>query len=100
MAKQLITPKNIAEYLQEDKLYVDKNMILSPNVKDYCKENKITLIYGEVKSCEEKKYGKKESTQKLRETVIEVLEQDFNIHDEKLVELVLKKMEGEIKSWG
>ena len=44
MAKKLITPNNVTQYLNGNKLYVDKDMILSPGVKDYFKEKMITLI--------------------------------------------------------
>ncbi len=94
MAKKLITPNNVTQYLKGNKLYVDKDMILSPSVRDCFKEKMITLIYGEEKSCEEKKCCEKQSVENLKNKIIRILEKDFNICDEKLVELILKKIEG------
>lgn len=97
MAKKLITPNNVTQYLNGNKLYVDKDMILSPGVKDYFKEKMITLIYGETELCEEKKCCEKQSTEDLKDMIIRILEKDFNIYDKKLAELILKKIEGVIK---
>lgn len=97
MAKKLITPNNVTQYLNGNKLYVDKDMILSPSVKDYFKEKMITVIYGEKESCEEKKCCEKQSAENLKESIIKILEKDFNIYDERLAELILKKIKGVVK---
>ena len=94
MAKKLITPNNVTQYLNGNKLYVDKDMILSPSVKDYFKEKMITVIYGEAELCEEKKCCEKQSAENM---ITRILEKDFNIYDKKLVELILKKIEGVVK---
>lgn len=97
MARKLITPKNAVEYICGDKFYVEKDMILSPSVKDYFKDKIITLVYGEEKPTENKKCCDKQPKEELKNMVVKILEKDFNICDEKLVELILNKIEGVIE---
>lgn len=87
MSKKLISANNIQEYLCGDKFYVEKDMILSSGAKDYCKERNITLVYGgKCETCE--------PAETLKEMVVRVLKNDFNIVDEKLVEIIVKRCEG------
>lgn len=97
MARKLITPKNAVEHICGDKFYVEKDMILSPSVKDYFKEKMITLVYGEEKPVENKKCCEQQTTEELKNMIVKVLEKDFNICDERLVETILKKIEGVIR---
>lgn len=96
MAKKLISTKNIEEYLCEGKFYVTKDMILSSSAKDYCKENNISVVYGEVEPQSQKpvETSKVEVKESLKEMVTRVLKNDFNIEDEKLVDIIVKKCEG------
>lgn len=86
MSKKLILGSNVQEYICGDKLYVEKDMILTPGAKDYCKERNITLVYGEPET--------KEPVETLREKVTRILKNDFNIVDENLVNTILRKCEG------
>lgn len=94
MGKKLITPQNAVEYICGDKFYVGKDMILSSSAKDYFKEKMITLVYGEEKPVEDKKCCKEQNKEDLKTMIVKVLERDFNICDEKLVDIILKKVEG------
>ena len=44
-----------------------------------------------------KKCCEKQSAENLKDMITRILEKDFNIYDEKLAELILKKIEGVVK---
>lgn len=93
MSKKLISVNNIQEYLCGDKFYVEKGMILSSGAKDYCKERNITIVYGT--KCETKEIKSVEKpVETLKEMVVRVLKNDFNIVDERLAEIIVRKCEG------
>lgn len=87
MARKLISLRNVDENIVDDKFYVSKDMILTSGVKDYLKEKHIDLVYGEIEK-------KEESEQKnLRPMIEKILKEDFNIVDNNMVEIILKKCE-------
>lgn len=88
MGKVLITVNNVADYIENKKFTVDKNMILSAGAKDYLTENNIELNYEECLESENKKSG----TECLEERIKRVLKNEYNISDKKVIELVLKRI--------
>lgn len=86
MSKKLILGSNVQKYISGDELYIEKDMIISPGAKDYCKEKNIKLIY--------EKPELQQPVETLRDMIKRILKKDFNIMDEKLVNVILEKCEG------
>lgn len=105
MSKILLTLDNISNYIENDKLNMEKNMILSSSVKDYLAEKNIEIVYK--KACESKENCncevKKTSVEKenldiakKEETLIQkierILKDEYKISDKRVAELILKKI--------
>lgn len=82
MSKILLTLENINNYIVDNQIIIEKNMLLSSSVKDYLAEKGIEISYG-------KKENKDES---LELRVKRILEKEFKVVDTKVVELVLKRI--------
>lgn len=84
MSKILLTLGNITNYIEGNQIIIEKNMILSSGAKDYLAENNIEILYE--KKCTQ------ENKDDLKEKIKNILEKEYKIIDEKVVELILKRL--------
>lgn len=98
MRKRLITVKNLFEFVQNNKLVVQANMIITPGAKDMIREQGVEVRYEKSycePNCESKSKIKNETEkdcQDLEKKVIEILVRDFKITDSETVQKILSKL--------
>lgn len=95
MSKILLTLNNISNYIEDNKFYMEKNMILSSSVKDYLAEKDIEIIY--TKICDTKNIDNHEvknisKEETLFQKIERILKDEYKICDKKIVELILKRI--------
>lgn len=86
MKKKLITLENVDEFIVGNELSMTKNMILLPKVNDYLKNKGIKIKYTF------------DSCTSLEGRVKVILDREFNISDERVINEVLKKVKGGINN--
>lgn len=103
MSKILLTLNNISNYIEDNKFYMEKNMILSSSVKDYLAEKNIEIIYKKAcdskDSCsyEMKNISKEERVdtskeESLSQKIERILKEEYKISDKNIVDLILKRI--------
>ncbi|WP_053955153.1 hypothetical protein [Inediibacterium massiliense] len=81
MAKKLITKNNVNQYVCENKIYLDKDMLLSPGVKDILRDKNIMIIYEQ----------KKERID-MKNSISHILLEDYHVKDDKTRDAILQKV--------
>lgn len=84
MPKILLTLRNVENYIEDNRIIIEKNMILSSSVKDYLAEKGIEISY-------ERKCNQ-DNGENLKKKIERILKDEYQISDEKIVELILKKI--------
>ena len=94
MRKRLITVKNLFEYVQENELVIQADMIITPGAKDIIRDKGIGVKYE--KCCCESESKMKNEIKKdcgdLERKVIEILVKDYKITDSETVQKILSKL--------
>ena len=94
MRKRLITVKNLFEYVQENELVIQADMIITPGAKDIIRDKGIGVKYE--KCCCESESKMKNEIKKdcgdLERKVIEILVKDYKITDFETVQKILSKL--------
>ena len=94
MGKRLITVKNLFEYVQENELVIQADMIITPGAKDIIRDKGIGVKY-EKCCCESESKIKNEIKKDcgdLERKVIEILVKDYKITDFETVQKILSKL--------
>jgi hypothetical protein len=90
MAKKLITVGNFSEYVQNNKLVIAADMIITPGARDKIREQGVEVIY-EKSCCEAKSKGRKDS-QDFEKKIVEILVKEYNITDPATVQKILSRL--------
>ena len=94
MRKRLITVKNLFEYVQENELVIQADMIITPGAKDIIREKEIGVKY-EKCCCESESKMKneiKKDCQNFEKKVIDIITKEFKITDSETVQKILSKL--------
>ena len=94
MRKRLITVKNLFEYVQENELVIQADMIITPGAKDIIRDKGIGVKY-EKCCCESESKMKneiKKDCQNLEQKVIDIIKKEFKITDSETVQKILSKL--------
>lgn len=85
MKKILITKKNINEYLDAKtcSLVMGPDMILTPGAKDEVRERNYAIVY---------KISESSDEVSLEDRIKCILKNDYNVEDEALLKLLVKKI--------
>ena len=86
MKKILITKKNINEYLDAKtcRLVMEPDMILTPGAKDEVRERNYAIVYKEISESSDEI--------SLEDRIKCILKNDYNVEDEALLKLLVKKI--------
>ena len=94
MRKRLITVKNLFEYVQENELVIQADMIITPGAKDIIREQGVEIRY-EKCCCESESKIKneiKKDCQNFEKKVIDIITKEFKITDSETVQKILSKL--------
>jgi len=98
MGKQLVTRKNVDDLIciDEKKIYIEKDMILTPGAKDIIRNRGITIVYGkkeeknkEVLNETDDKEEENLDKDKIEEKITNILVKDFKISNDERVNKVV-----------
>ncbi|WP_129599623.1 hypothetical protein [Anaerophilus nitritogenes] len=87
MGKILVTKNNINQYICENKIYLDKEMILSPGAKDILRDKNIMIVYEQ-----------KDEILDMKNSICRILLEDYNIEDDKTRDKILQKVLNKINN--
>lgn len=93
MGKKLITVGNYQQYVNNGKLYMTSDYIITAGAKDTLRVEGIELVYGEVKSIAAT--GKSCNNQcftEIDKVLVEMLVKDFKLNDPEKIRLVVEKV--------
>ena len=97
MRKRLITVKNLFEYVQENELVIQADMIITPGAKDIIRDKGIGVRYE--KTCGVSNYASGNEIRKntrdcddLEKKVIEILVKNYKITDSDTIRKILSKI--------
>ena len=98
MRKRLITVKNLFEYVQENELVIQADMIITPGAKDIIREQGVEVRYEKSfceSNCESESKMKneiKKDCQNFEKKVIDIITKEFKITDSETVQKILSKL--------
>ena len=90
MGKKLITVGNLSEYVQNNKLIIGTDIIITPGAKDKIREEGIEVTYE--KSCCSTRSETKKDCQDIDKKVVEILVKNYNITDPVTVQKILSRL--------
>ena len=97
MGKRLITVKNLFEYVQENELVVQADMIITPGAKDMIREQGIEVRYEKTCGISNSASGNEirkntRDCEDLEKKVIEILVKNYKITDSDTIRKILSKI--------
>lgn len=98
MKKILITKNNVEDYIENKRLIVTDNLIVSPGVFDLLRNKDIEVIYGDSIGEEDKeKEDKTKDTEKIEKMIKEILEKEYNLVDSTVIGNVSRSVMNALK---
>lgn len=87
MGKILLTKKNIEEYVSQDKnkVYLNRNMILTPGAKDYIRNKGMCIVFEE-KSGSPKGLQYTSQLEMMEMKISKILKENYDITDNKKID--------------
>lgn len=98
MKKILITKNNVEDYIENKRLIVTDNLIVSPGVFDLLRNKDIEVIYGDSIGEEDKeKEDNTKDTEKIEKMIKEILEKEYNLVDSTVIGNVSRSVMNALK---